>query len=59
MERNEMFLLRDYLNGETVDTKELDKITKKLDLICKQIELQEEFQAKAQEITNEIDSLNK
>lgn len=59
MDRDEMFLLKAYLNDEPVDAEKLNKITKKLNLICEQIELQEEFQAKAQEITNKIDELNK
>lgn len=59
MDRDEMFLLKAYLNDEPVDAEKLNKITKKLNLICEQIELQEEFQKKAQEITNKIDELNK
>lgn len=59
MDRDEMFLLKAYLNDEPVDAEKLNKITKKLNLICEQIELQEEFQQKAQEITNKIDELNK
>lgn len=59
MDRDEMFLLKAYLNDEVVDVEKLNKITKKLNLICEQIELQEEFQKKAQEITNKIDELNK
>lgn len=57
MQRDEMFILKDYLNGEQVDTKDIEKVTKKLNLICKQIELQEEFQKEVQNLTNEIDKL--
>ena len=36
-----------YLKGDAVDTEKIDNITKRLALIVKQIEVQEEFNSKS------------
>lgn len=46
-----------YLNDEEVETKEISKLAKKLKLIVKQIEVQEEFNKKMEEISNEFQEI--
>lgn len=48
-----------YLNGEAVDTERIENITKRLALIVKQIEVQEEFNSKMDEISKEFETLKK
>jgi hypothetical protein len=48
-----------YLKGEAVDTEKIDNITKRLALIVKQIEVQEEFNSKMDEISKEFETLKK
>lgn len=48
-----------YVNGEEIETKEIDKLGKKLKLIVKQIETQEEFNSKMDEISKEFEELKK
>lgn len=55
----EVKLIKNYLNDEQVDSKELDKLIKKLDLIVKQIEIQDEANQKLAEIRVELDKLDK
>lgn len=49
----------DYLRGKAVDTEKIDNITKRLALIVKQIEVQEEFNSKMDEISKEFETLKK
>lgn len=48
-----------YLKGDAVDTEKIDNITKRLALIVKQIEVQEEFNSKMDEISKEFETLKK
>lgn len=50
-------LLFSYLNDEQVDSKELDKLTKKIELIVKQIDIQEEANKKLNEIREELSKI--
>lgn len=56
---DEVKLLQKYLNDEQVDTKELDKLSKKLDLIVEQIKIQDEANKKLMEIREKLDKLDK
>lgn len=56
---DEVKLLQKHLNGEEVDKKELDKLSKKLDLIVEQIKLQDEANKKLAEIREKLDKLDK
>ena len=46
-----------YLKGDAVETEKIENITKRLALIVKQIEVQEEFNSKMDAISKEFDSL--
>ena len=46
-----------YLKGEAVDTEKIDNLTKRLELIVKQIEVQEEFNSKMECISKEFEEL--
>ena len=46
-----------YLNDEEVETKEISKLAKKLKLIVKQIEVQEEFNKSMEEISKEFEKI--
>lgn len=48
-----------YLKGDAVDTEKIDNITKRLALIVKQIEVQEEFNSKMDKISKEFEELKK
>lgn len=48
-----------YLKGESVDTEKIENLTKRLELIVKQIEVQEEFNSKMDEISKEFETLKK
>jgi hypothetical protein len=48
-----------YLKGEAVDTEKIENITKRLELIVKQIEVQEEFNSKMDAISKEFETLKK
>lgn len=48
-----------YFNGEELETKEIETLTKKLNLIVKQIEVQEEFNSKMDEISKEFEKIKK
>ena len=48
-----------YLKGDAVDTEKIDNITKRLALIVKQIEVQEEFNSKMDKISKEFETLKK
>ena len=48
-----------YLNDEEVETKEIETLAKKLKLIVKQIETQEEFNSKMDAISKEFEELKK
>lgn len=50
-------LLFSYLNDEQVDSKELDKLTKKIELIVKQIDIQDEANKKLAEIREELSKI--
>lgn len=50
-------LLFSYLNDEQVDSKELDKLTKKIELIVKQIDIQDEANKKLTEIREELSKI--
>lgn len=52
-------LIYSHLNGDAVDTEKLENITKRLALIIKQIEVQEEFNSKMDEISKEFETLKK
>ena len=56
---DEVKLLQKYLNDEAVDTKELNKLSKKLDLIVEQIKIQDEANKKLQEVREKLDKLDK
>lgn len=56
---DEVKLLQKLLNDEEVDSKEVDKISKKLDLIVEQIEIQDEANKKLQEVREKLDKLEK
>lgn len=55
----EVKLLQKLLNDEEVDSKEVDKLSKKLDLIVEQIEIQDEANKKLQEVREKLDKLEK
>lgn len=46
-----------YLNDEEVETKEIQKLAKKLKLIVKQIEVQETFNKAMDEISKEFEKI--
>lgn len=48
-----------YVNGEEIETAEIDKLGKKLKLIVKQIDVQEEFNKSMDEISKEFEELKK
>lgn len=48
-----------YLKGEAVDTEKIENLTKRLELIVKQIEVQEEFNSKMDSISKEFEELKK
>lgn len=50
-------LLFSYLNDEQVDSKKLDKLTKKIELIVKQIDIQDEANKKLAEIREELSKI--
>lgn len=50
-------LILSYLKDEQVDTKELDKLTKKIELIVKQIEIQDSANKELEEVRKELASL--
>lgn len=52
-------LIYSYLKGDAVDTEKIENITKRLELIIKQIEVQEEFNSKMDEISKEFETLKK
>lgn len=56
---DEVKLLQKLLNDEEVDSKEVDKLSKKLDLIVEQIEIQDEANKKLQEVREKLDKLEK
>lgn len=58
MDKQEMVLLNNYLQENIENAnEEVVKLSKKLDLIVKQILLQEEFQKQMNEITSKIEEL--
>lgn len=52
-------LLVDYLHGVTVDNEAIEKLTKKLELIKKQIEIQESQREDLLKIREELEALDK
>ena len=52
-------LLAAYLNDEAVETEKVENLAKRLKLIVKQIEAQEEFNNKMSEISEEFEALTK
>lgn len=46
-----------YVNDEEVETKEIETLAKKLKLIVRQIDVQEEFNKSMDEISKEFDSI--
>ena len=56
---DEVKLLQKLLNDEQVDQKEVDKLSKKLDLIVEQINIQDEANKKLQEVRKKLDKLEK
>ena len=53
--QKEISLLDDYLQGKTVDKKELEELKKKVEFLNKSIKLSEEFQKKSKELADEYD----
>lgn len=53
--QKEISLLDDYLQGKTVDKKELEELKKKIEFLNKSIKLSEEFQKKSKELADEYD----
>lgn len=52
-------VLVDYLRGETVDDKAIDRITKKLELIKKQLDIQESQRQELLKIREDLEALDK
>lgn len=52
-------LIYSYLKGEAVETEKIENITKRLELIIKQMEVQEEFNTKMDAISKEYEELKK
>ena len=48
-----------YLKGDAVETEKIENLTKRLALIVKQIEVQEEFNSKMECISKEFETLKK
>lgn len=46
-----------YLNDEEVETKEIEILAKKLKLVVKQMEIQEEFNTKMDEVSKEFEAI--
>lgn len=62
MEKEDMFLLNEFLHNEDVELLEneaLKKLAEKVDLIVKQIHLQEQFNKDLEELGKQIDDLKK
>lgn len=59
MEKDDMFLLLEYLNNQENLNEKMNKLLNKVELICKQIKLQENFQNEIQEIGRQIEELKK
>lgn len=59
MEKDDMFLLLEYLNSQDDLNEGMTKLLNKVELICKQIKLQENFQNEIQEIGRQIEELKK
>lgn len=55
--QKEISLLDDYLQGKTVDKKELEELKKKIEFLNKSIKLSEEFQKKSKELADEYDMI--
>lgn len=55
--QKEISLLDDYLQGKTVDKKELEELKKKVEFLNKSIKLSEEFQKKSKELADEYDMI--
>lgn len=53
----DMKLILSYLKDEQVDSKELEKLTKKVELIVKQIDIQEEANKKLDDIRKELSEI--
>lgn len=53
----DMKLILSYLKDEQVDSKELEKLTKKIELIVKQIDIQEEANKKLDDIRKELSEI--
>lgn len=62
MEKEDMFLLNEFLHNEDVELLEneaVKKLAEKVDLICKQIHLQEQYTKDYQELENKKANLEK
>ena len=60
MEKEDMILLNEFLHNEDVELLEneaLKKLAEKIDLIVKQIHLQEQFNKDLQELRKQLDDL--
>jgi hypothetical protein len=60
MEKEDMILINEFLHNEDVELLEneaLKKLAEKIDLIVKQIHLQEQFNKDLQELRKQIDDL--
>lgn len=61
MDREDMKLINNFLHTDEVvalENKEMSKLADKIDLIVKQIILQEQFNADMQELNKQLDSLD-
>lgn len=60
MEKEDMILINEFLHNEDVElleNEELKKLAEKIDLIVKQIHLQEQFNKDLQELRKKLDDL--
>lgn len=60
MEKEDMILINEFLHNEDVELLEneaVKKLAEKVDLICKQIHLQEQFNKDLQELRKQLDDL--
>lgn len=58
LSKEELRLLTDFVNHKTVNNSELEKLTKKLNLIVKQLDIMEKAQKETAEIQDEIVKLD-
>lgn len=59
IDNNDIKNLCKYLNDEEIETSEIELLSKKLKLIVKQMEANEEYQSKLEDISKEFEELKK